>query len=154
MQENLILFETAKLVKEKEFSNGSNICYTEYHSDFIYGEDENHPESHKSKEVRRYNMYNSNTTNSSNENFSSYECPTQATLQKWLREQHGIFIGIDCNCDKYRFHAYNVNVHNDKYPKYRGIEDTYLFEFGTEEFMFNTYEEALEKGLQEALKMI
>ena len=58
--------------------------------------------------------------------------PTQSLLQKWLRETHNIFISINVN---YCYKIYN----NDE-----------LYE---ESFYYNNYEEALEQGLQEALKL-
>lgn len=58
--------------------------------------------------------------------------PTQSLLQKWLRKVHGIDVL-----------PYKVG---DKYTTvYNGSEN---------EGLKNTYEEALEKGLQEALKLI
>lgn len=76
-------------------------------------------------------------------------------LQKWLRDIHGMFIGIECNCrGKYRDHAYNVDCNSPNYPKYKGVEDTYDYEFGTSEFLYNSYEEALENCLLTALRKI
>ena len=53
-----------------------------------------------------------------------------------------------------QYHGYNVNSHDEKYPKYLGIDTTYLFEFGTDDYEFTSYEDALEAGLQEGLKTI
>lgn len=69
------------------------------------------------------------------------ECPSQSLLQRWLREVHGILVisipwkdhGDDVN-DAYRFRPMIVSI--------KTWEE------------FSTYELALEKGLQEGLKLI
>ena len=67
--------------------------------------------------------------------------PTQSLLQKWLREVHEISIKID-----------------DFYTNSRVRFDYNICELGSQEDnpvgIFETYEEALEIGLQEALKLI
>jgi len=67
--------------------------------------------------------------------------PTQSLLQKWLREVHNIhvFPVIEPLGRKYR----GSTVYNEKKDNY--IESN---------FYYNSYEEALEIGLQEALKLI
>ena len=67
--------------------------------------------------------------------------PTQSLLQKWLREVHEISVKID-----------------DYYTNSRVRFDYNVCELGSQEDnpvgIFETYEEALETGLQEALKLI
>lgn len=67
---------------------------------------------------------------------SSFMCdaPTQSLLQKWLREEHDIKLCISWT--KFDKWLYEIN-HKEK-------------SVGG----FNSYEEALEKGLQKALKLI
>jgi len=60
------------------------------------------------------------------------EAPTQSLLQKWLREKHRIFIIIYKKIGGWSYYL-------DEAPKIN---------------LYDTYEEALEKGLQEALKLI
>ena len=67
--------------------------------------------------------------------------PTQSLLQKWLREVH------------------NVSIKIDDYYTNSGLRFDYnVCELGSQEDnpvgIFETYEEALEIGLQEALKLI
>lgn len=72
-------------------------------------------------------------TESRNFGQSMIFAPTQSLLQKWLREECNIFLQIDVNfC--YKIYA------ND--------------ELETESSDYNNYEQALEKGLIEALKLI
>ena len=64
--------------------------------------------------------------------------PTQSLLQKWLRDKYEIIICIIFELDSYEILI--DNKHN-----------TGSFQVGN---VYKTYEEALEVGLQEALKLI
>jgi hypothetical protein len=71
-----------------------------------------------------------------------YHAPTQSLLQKWLREVHNIHIDI-----------------NTMYLSKGKCWDCYIGEISGESSIWNkevkgSYEEALEVGLQEALKLI
>ena len=68
-------------------------------------------------------------------------CPTQSLLTKWLREKYD----IDVIINTYR-------NQNQKYYKYF-ISEKSKNVIKSEEY-YNTYEDALEIGLQEALKSI
>ena len=70
-------------------------------------------------------------------NFERYYAPTQSLLQKWLREEHNIHLI-----------AYkNINID--------GYDWCYITTDGiTNINSYKTYEEALEVGLQEALKLV
>lgn len=68
-------------------------------------------------------------------------CPTQSLLAKWLREKYD----IDVIINTYR-------NQNQKYYKYF-ISEKSKNVIKSEEY-YNTYEDALEIGLQEALKSI
>jgi hypothetical protein len=158
MKEQLITFETAKLAKEKGFDE---ICKGFYYA--------GHYETWKEGEE----------TNNSSEIFDSNSCtaPTQGLLQKWLREIYDIHINIRhedyFHLSKYKYFHYdisqgsltdvtkNVDLHGDILDECsQDIPGNYLndekfsklvFE---REFAFKTYEEALEHGLQEAIKFI
>jgi len=69
-----------------------------------------------------------------------YECPTQSLLQKWIRETHSIHIGIDYDVGGWSY-FYLTNL---KSP----TKDVNWSK------NYDTYEETLEAGLQEALKLI
>ena len=68
----------------------------------------------------------------------NFVAPTQSLLQKWLREKHKIHIELQCDSNYYKYFIliyYKTNcVFN--------LDDSLI------------YEEALEIGLQEALKLI
>lgn len=69
----------------------------------------------------------------------NYVAPTQSLLQKWLREKHDIHITItSISQESWQYH---IQKPKDK------LGDNY-------EEDFENYEEALEVGLQEALKLI
>ncbi len=75
MYETLILFETAKLAKEKKF-NWDIV-------DFYYDDGRLAP------------TYDDKKTDSDYNNWPKlYSAPTQSLLQKWLREMYNIFILI------------------------------------------------------------
>ena len=69
-----------------------------------------------------------------------FPCPTQSVLRKWFRDNHKIFISIIYH--KTRKHSI---ILNDE------CENTIGDCFGE---YFNTYEEALERALQESLTLI
>lgn len=137
MKESLIKFETAVLAKEVGF-NWDVLYATDYNGDFIPF----------ALEGGYWNW---------NELITHYSIPTQSLLQKWLREVHHIDVYIMPNF----YHAspklgyiYSIdcfdknNVHDGK------IWDADQIEILGDSKGFNTYEECLEKGLQECLKLI
>ena len=69
--------------------------------------------------------------------------PTQSLLQRWLRDVHDIVVDAPCirfNSRKVKGYQYSMTFAN--YTSYHQLGN------------FNTYEEALEEGLLEALKLI
>jgi len=75
---------------------------------------------------------------------NEYYAPTQSLLQKWLRDVHNIEVE-PCRIDLKGSNNYDCNVEIWK------KNNTYSTEYSVHG---KTYEEALEKGLQEALKLI
>ena len=146
MEEQLITFEIAKLAKEKGF----NIPVANFYN------------TGKKHYVSTGYEYQSDRDAISdwNDGKGSYptraeevECsaPTQALLQKWLREVHGIniFMTFKPNIKKWDFIPYSMDMNAKEYIKYN-----YEYTTQNNQRRFNTYEEALEIGLQEALKLI
>ena len=124
MKEQLIEFKTAILAKKKGLPQNIH-----YFSDY----DSRPP----------YYGINNELCNGDEKRFGTCKAISQSLLQQWLRKEHKINIivfpmlndGIDC--------YYNYDI-------YTNLADTYS-ECLT---YINTYEEALEKGLIEALKLI
>ena len=138
MTEELISFETAKLAKEKsfdekvyrEYDKSGYLRCTSKTADVVLGP---YDESLKSTE---------------------YPAPTQSLLQRWLREVHNIEVLIsrippeaalaDKNKGKNILKNYNCYIWNLNSNPRIANNGTFL----------DIYEEALEIGLQEALKLI
>ena len=127
MTEELITFDTAKLAKEKGFivGNGADLFGRFYHPN---------------KEL---------TSNNRGDNFSA---PTQSLLQRWLREKHKIYITVIPRKPHSDFRGevmfQLISLYKDK------IDGDVSSFIKPSEPLYNLYEEALEKGLQIALKLI
>ena len=131
MKEQLITFPTAKLAKEKGFDIKCDHIQCIYSSDGDFD-----------------SIYDYVSHTPCEEEIEFY-IPTQSLLQKWLREKHNISLScrphINNNKLSYSFSLYIAEKSNINFNIMTGYE-----ECGS----FKTYEEALEKGLQEALKLI
>jgi len=129
--DTLIEFETAKLAKEKGFnwkvrySYGHNI-----NPHLAYPKEDYSIATNFNDSVERYNK----SLQDRLKNLIS--APTKSLLQKWLREEHDIFI--------YCVPRGNV------YPDIKWGNNISM----RENNYYHSYEEALEVGLQEALKLI
>jgi hypothetical protein len=138
MTEDLIGFETAKLAKEKGFNWNCN-NYTS----------------------KRDGNYFSSTNvligyKNWNEIHETWSIPTQALLQKWLREVHDIFVSINTTSE---FRWLSDDEGDQEYlpvHQFRVIKnkDNYKYDVIDWSSKYDIYEEALEIGLQEALKLI
>lgn len=131
IQEELVTLETAKLLKEKGFRED---CMAFYTKDVLF----------------KCNAY-------INTNVLKLPAPTQSIAQKWLRETKNIHVlSIPRIIESYNkigevvktiveFYYWEIYVvgSSHKYIAQNCLSN-----------QFNTYEEALEAGLQEALKLI
>lgn len=152
MQEKVISFETAKLAKEKgfdvpviygynELGKIDDIVDTDYGKNFEYQYDNINSRIISEEDILFENW----------EEWINYSAPTQSLLQKWLRETHGIniFMSFKPNVKKWDFIPYFMSMNGKEYVKHNS-EYLKLHR----ERKYDTYEEALEKGLQEALLLI
>ena len=132
LKEKLISFETAILAKEKGFDEFCRKGFNENgessgFSGYVY--------------MKKYNKNSAVhfiDTNTEEFTYPKIVCtqPTQSLLQKWLREVHNIHIEINRTYEKgYYLYEYFINKNKQL-------------------FGFKSYEEALEIGLQEALKLL
>lgn len=143
MKDQIISFNTAKLAKEKGFdekvfwyweNNNSNVIQASKDITYIGGFKANSHKGFRGDKKYKKIPYISR--------------PTQSLLQKWLREKHKIFVSViedyDLEKDSW-FFGYTINY------IVKDIKD-----LGTEDinFDYETYEKALESGLQQALKLI
>lgn len=142
MEEQLITFETAKLAKEKGFS----INTTEYWE-------------YQASGPERYKFITEDSPGATwvNDDLKNRICiSTQSLLQRWLREKKEIYIHIAVwrnmdHCDEFTSiitkPAYIKPLY-DKSNKGLDIMESKAVAFK------HTYEEALEAGLQEGLKLL
>jgi hypothetical protein len=135
MKEKLVEFKTAKLAKEKGF----NVEYTSCQMFYITDEEGiNYLEDKPRRTPFEHHTY--------------ILSPTQSLLQKWLREKHKIYVDTNhsrVNDDEeVTLHQSNITIvsciHSYNFKWIKESSDCYG----------ETYEEALEKGLYEALKLI
>ena len=152
MKEQLISFETAKLAKEKDFNI---LQHSYYFEDGEFKENSLKGTNGYYGEEYEFNLseFNENwndkwlTKKTGDRCFGcskqkgyleTFSAPTQSLLQKWLREVHNLHISIT----QHNKINYVIAVHE--------LNDESEFE----KHNIDTYEEALEKGLFEALKLI
>ena len=137
MEDTLINFETAKLAKEKgfdekvyrEYDKSGYLRCTSKSADVVLGP---YDELLKSTE---------------------YPAPTQSLLQRWLREVHNIYVesyhDLTSDGTKIQFYtSWGFLQQKDKNGN-RNVNGWY-----DEYNDWKTYEEALEIGLQEGLKLL
>ena len=130
MKEQLISLETAKLAKEKGF----DVPCTKH-----YSSNKNETGGYDIHRSRQYVTHKSLRS-------GGYLAPTQSLLQKWLRDKHRLYLTVDVAVygDEGRYAAQLVGYHKLKFTNV--LIDGFT--------IYNTYEEALEEGLQQALKLI
>ena len=130
MEDTKVTFETAKLAKEKGFPQETNrleIPYYNYKGEFKGDVSD--------WRVRRY-IRGEDTSD-----IEFVSAPTQSLLAKWLREEYNIIVLVDYEgIDGYYYKFYSYKEGNKNYDaSYKN---------------YNTYEEALEAGLYQALLLL
>lgn len=131
MEEPLVSFETAKLAKEKRFN--IDVEYSFYYD---------------GKDIEEVHISDYDF-NFNNEKTNYISRPTQSLLQKWLREKHSLHITVHIHKE-----GYSVNVEDLK-GKY-GIDliySTIISSISSNEYI-ESFEKALEIGLEESLKLV
>lgn len=172
MQEPIIGFEVAKLAKNKGFKE---LCLNYYFEDGelrenmlnttngYYGEEvtfeyEDLIENWNDGFLTKKDGSRCFGCSKSNGYLETYSAPTQALLQKWLREVHEVHVEIIVNYEqRNQTRSYRVGIiHITQLSSRRFLQTTFIRpENDKNEFIeFSTYEEALEDGLFEALKLI
>lgn len=136
MKEQLISFETAKLAKEKGF----DLLVQGYY----YKHSKSKKETLVTKEPSSLDYHLPWCNYSAWRGKARYSAPTQSLLQKWLREKH------NCVVFTKPWIGANFGVCTDTFYSIIYLKNYRQGETELED----TYEEALKKGLQEALKLI
>lgn len=150
MREEIISLVTAKILKEKNFNIGVYGSYTHY---LKTRKHDNPSFAYKKGEIGYSRDYfvNNGGSDFSNKNYLMCAAPSQSILQHWLREEHGIVIGIHMQLyeegsaktirlEKEKYYSWIVNLAD--HDAYNSFEDC------------ETYEEAVEVGILEALNLI
>jgi hypothetical protein len=131
MEEQIVSFETAKLAEEKGF----NFLQSFTHVTSLYDKKGDHVY------YTNYGMMGSGLDD------GYISAPTQAFLQKWLREVHNLHIHITTT-------PVFDQTQGSKYKSSIGVPFQ-PFKWTTGHYYLgNTYEEVLEQGLIKALKTI
>jgi len=138
MQEQVVTFETAKLAKEKDFSKPITKLWGNHYYNY-----KGELDGDCLEQIKEF-ILSKKENREVDAKYGNIEAPTQSLLQKWLREQYRLHItinvGLPHNCPiMYYSNVIKFGMHHKSKFKSK---------------FFNTYEEALEVGLQEALKLI
>ena len=134
MEDEIVSFETAMLLKEKGFNEP---CCRFY-------------EDGRLNEIRPYAEYETLFVSNDFPNKRLY-APTQSLAQRWLRETHHITFNANPHSNNGEI-VYVVTIKvisNKKHVDFNVMMDT-----SNRATMFDTYEEALEEGLKYCLKSI
>ena len=87
----------------------------------------------------------------------TYPAFTQSLLQRWLREVHGYIVLVDTDLIKgmreNRRYLFNVNIKRVTESEIMSITKLDRYDCGDDSGV-DTYEQALEQGLLETLKLI
>ena len=135
MKDELISFKTAKLAKEKGFNWKCLFYYGDCRTpiDPILVDPDG-------QFGRGYILENYNSKEWS---YNKWSAPTQSLLQKWLRDTQNVSVETYISYQGWEVHVATIKAN---------LFVTKIFI--SEKQNFNSYEEALEKGLQKALKLI
>lgn len=152
MKEKLIDFETAKFAKEKGFDKNTSKSWKQPVVT---------PRGTSDKLPREYRIEKTNYQYSSFTEISypneDFPAPTQSLLSKWLRETHNIDVDVTRDPDVHYKNEVRWIVKVSDWNDIRVI-DTSIAQLkhpNHSHFIdFKSFEEALEVGLQEGLKMV
>ena len=137
MEDTLVSFEVAKLLKEKGFNESYNYAYVK--------------EKKKPQElINNYNYtYYRNLIKQNPKHLELKEVfisPTQSLVQKWLREVHNIYV----TCSPYMDEELdNQTLWENEIVDVKDDWNTF-----SDYTFYHSYEESLEAGILEALKLI
>lgn len=155
MEDTIIQYNTAVLAKNKNFNIPTQRYYNSNKGLIVNYEDSgcNEREYYFDADDFYENWNDNRVVSKNNEtcygcrqnNYYSevYSAPTQSILQKWLREVYNLHIDIRTNI--FAEGKYFLYIMENKEPYYtKWNSNTY----------YDTYEQALEEGLYNALKLI
>lgn len=127
MTEELVTLETAKLLKEKGFKEDVSVFYELVCEEGSY----------------EYELFESYDAQNYNASVYSFSAPTQYIALKWLREIKKLHVEVSYMYENYWIYDILTIPNHDLV----GLSDRPIIHY-------KSYEEALEAGIQEALKLI
>lgn len=160
MEDTLIIFETAKLAKEKGFNI---LQHSYYFEDGEFKENSLKGTNGYYGEEYEFNLseFNENwndkwlTKKTGDRCFGcskqkgyleTFSAPTQSLLQKWLREVHGLVVASNISKTSF-WYNWTITYKIKNINRIISVGDPY-------QKSYEIYEQALEIGLLEALKLI
>jgi hypothetical protein len=139
LKETIISFETAVLAEKCEFPQIRLFDIRHHYNEYGHL---NGTVLHAKEYIRDKNLRGRNCF------MKSYVAPSQAMLQKWIRNKFKIFVTVVINPDLYKS---KINYSADVLSLELEKEGLRLLDGFT---IYQNYEEAFEEGLQETLKLI
>ena len=142
MEDEIVSFETAMLLKEKGFN--------EYCS-YYYEDNELYKLAYYQGDGTGFARNDSHINDRLSCEEMQCTAPTQSLAQKWLRETHHITFNANPHSNDGKI-VYVVTIKvisNNKYIDFNVMMDT-----SNKAIMFDTYEDAIEAGLKHCLKSI
>ena len=139
MNEELVSYKTAKLAIKKGFNGLCIEGYTKNKKLMTIDRSEESFFRGASRAFRNSDLkeYNKDCIG---DWIAIYTAPTQSLVQRWLREKHNVLLFVN-------YYTFAVDGENGYYYHIGKIHSYYTGKSAT-------YEECLEKGLQNALKLI
>lgn len=129
IEESYVSRDTARMLKEAGFEANLKTTYVEEEKD-------------------EWAFWDSGTKRSDYNYFDdTIACPTQALAARWLREKHRIVVDVT---------FIPPSVDGNEWQYFIGEMDDMVWkgDFESSDRKYSTYEEALEAGLKEAIKLI
>lgn len=129
IEESYVSRDTARMLKEAGFEANLKTTYVEEEKD-------------------EWAFWDSGTKRSDYNYFDdTIACPTQALAARWLREKHRIVVDVT---------FIPPSVDGNQWQYFIGEMDDMVWkgDFESSDRKYSTYEEALEAGLKEAIKLI
>lgn len=142
LEEGLIGIETAILAKEKGFDEPTLNHWERGTDDNGWGLFTSGRELRNSELTPIYTDINMV--------YGEFSAPTQSRLQKWLREVPKIYVEVSVAFNENEQVFYRVGA----FKTWTDLIDITLSDIDEKRVYYNTYEEALESGLVEGLKLI
>ena len=139
MEDTLVSFEVAKILKEKGFKDIIGIINGKHYYNYK-GELDGDQTDYLKARVRKEDLTP----------FENYPAPTLSVAQKWLREVHNIYVLLD------ETQTFAVTTGIGFYYKIIKVdtETKEHLKLIYSEYFYKTYEEALEEGIKNGLKLI